>query len=91
MTNTGNAQNVLFCSQVALIFIVVLAALANLSFRNDSQNLWIIVLTSSLGYMMPNPRLKAIKDQAGSSAASLWGMQHPIQDIPLTETTDQRQ
>lgn len=47
-----------FASQIALIFIVVIVALTNLSLQNGNQNLWTIVLTSCLGYVLPNPKLK---------------------------------
>jgi hypothetical protein len=49
---------VLFAFQVFLIFIVVCVSLMNLSLQWGNQNLWTVVLTGSLGYIMPNPKLK---------------------------------
>ncbi len=49
---------VLFVFQVLLIFIVVCVSLMNLSLQWGNQNLWTVVLTGSLGYIMPNPKLK---------------------------------
>jgi hypothetical protein len=49
---------ILFAFQVFLIFIVVCVSLMNLSLQWGNQNLWTVVLTGSLGYIMPNPKLK---------------------------------
>jgi hypothetical protein len=43
---------------VAIIFIVVCTSLINLTLGYGNQNLWTVVLTSSLGYVMPNPKIK---------------------------------
>ena len=48
---------VVFFSQIVLLYIVCICSLVNLSLGNKDQ-LWIILLTSSLGYLMPNPSLK---------------------------------
>jgi hypothetical protein len=60
------ADLILFSVQVALIFIVVCTSLINLTLGYGNQNLWTVVLTSSLGYVMPNPKIKiddALKEQ----------------------------
>lgn len=49
----------LFTFQVILIFIVVCTSLLNLTFQWGNLNLWTVILTGSLGYIMPNPKLKA--------------------------------
>lgn len=56
--NCSKPDIILFTCQVILIFIVVCVSLANLSFQWGNQNLWTVVLTGSLGYIMPNPKLK---------------------------------
>lgn len=48
----------LFISQLFLICVVVCVSLMNLSLQWGNQNLWTVVLTGSLGYIMPNPKLK---------------------------------
>ena len=50
----------LFGAQVLTIFCVVLAALINLSFNIGNQQIWTVILTGSLGYLMPNPKIKVI-------------------------------
>jgi hypothetical protein len=49
----------LFAFQVLLIFIVVCVSLLNLTLQWGNLNLWTVILTGSLGYIMPNPKLKA--------------------------------
>ena len=53
---------VLFAFQILLIFIVVCVSLLNLTFEWGNQNLWTVILTGSLGYLMPNPKLKLSND-----------------------------
>jgi hypothetical protein len=53
----------LFLCQILVIFIVVCVSLINLSLQWGNQQLWTVVLTSCLGYIMPNPRLKLIDRQ----------------------------
>ena len=56
--NVCKADLILFIVQVAIIFIVVCTSLKNLTLGYGNQNLWTVVLTSSLGYVMPNPKIK---------------------------------
>jgi len=53
----------LFTVQVSLIAIVVCVSLINLTFQWGDVNLWTLLLTSLLGYIMPNPKLKIIGDK----------------------------
>lgn len=65
-TNTSRsvykADLIIFVAQVLLLFIVVVTSLVNLSLENGNTNLWTMVLTSSIGIMLPNPRLKVGND-----------------------------
>ena len=54
---------ILFAFQVLIIFIVVCASLFNLTFEKGNQNLWTVILTGSLGYIMPNPKLKNVSEE----------------------------
>ena len=47
----------LFFSQVALIFIVILSAIINISLNNGKQEVWIILLSTGIGVLLPNPKL----------------------------------
>ena len=48
----------LFCFQVVLIFVVVCVSLLNLTLQWGNLNMWTVILTGSLGYIMPNPKLR---------------------------------
>lgn len=60
---------VLFTFQVLIIFVVICASLINLSFQWGNQNLWTVILTGSLGYIMPNPKLKLSNNNTVSSSS----------------------
>lgn len=59
----AKADIVVFTAQVVLLFIVVITSLVNLTLNKGNTNLWTMVLTSCLGYMLPNPRLKMQKEK----------------------------
>lgn len=54
---------VLFSVQVFVIVVVVIASLINLTYYKENINLWTMILTSCLGYLMPNPRFKVLKEE----------------------------
>lgn len=42
-----------------IIFTAVAAAIYNITFRKgEDTNMWISLLSSSIGYILPNPRIK---------------------------------
>lgn len=52
-------EEIVFGSQIFVVLIVVLASIYNLSVGDDTQSeLWTALLSSCLGYILPNPRLK---------------------------------
>lgn len=57
----GKPENTLFIVQVFAILISVTAAIINISLRTGNLELWTMILTASLGYLMPNPQFKNIK------------------------------
>lgn len=52
-------ENTLFVVQVVAILVVVVASIVNLSFHTGNVELWTMILTASLGYLMPNPQFKS--------------------------------
>jgi hypothetical protein len=54
---------ILFSIQVFVIVLVVIASLINLTCYKENINLWTMILTSCLGYLMPNPRFKVLKEE----------------------------
>ena len=52
---------IVFLIQAILIFAVVGASLINLSInrqQDENNNLWIVLLSSCVGYILPNPSIK---------------------------------
>lgn len=49
---------VVFFSQVILLYIVILTCIVNLSLNVENSNLWICLMSSCLGYLLPNPKIE---------------------------------
>jgi hypothetical protein len=52
---------VVFFTQIIIIYIVIVTCIVNLSIGNGDSNLWTALLSSSLGYLLPNPTVKRSK------------------------------
>lgn len=48
---------VVYTIQISLIFILIIGAIVNISINNKTD-LWIPVLGTLVGYLLPNPKLK---------------------------------
>ena len=59
-------SEVRFFTQVFILYVVIITCLVNLSFgKNDLSSLWITLLSSSIGYLLPSPSIqKPHKPQA---------------------------
>lgn len=63
-----NKLNVCQCSaigytlQMLMIFTVIVTCLVNLSLSSEHSTLWVAFLSSCLGYILPQPKLKRIKN-----------------------------
>jgi hypothetical protein len=53
-------SEIVFGTQVLLIYIIVVTSIVNLSLKGSegASKIWIILLSSCLGYILPNPKLK---------------------------------
>lgn len=56
--NFPNSNEVLFIVQVIVILIVVISSIVNLSIQNGDSNMWTALLSCSIGYVLPNPKIK---------------------------------
>ena len=56
-TRVPRAEIVYFC-QMIVVYIVIITSIINLSMENGSKDLWISLLSSSIGYALPSPNLK---------------------------------
>lgn len=50
-------QQIIFFTQVILIYVVVITCIVNLAYGNEPRELWISLLGSSIGYILPTPTL----------------------------------
>lgn len=55
-------ENTYFLFQTGLLFVLVVAALINLSLQTGNVELWTMILTAVIGIVVPNPKLKSVKD-----------------------------
>ena len=71
-------SEVRFFTQVFILYVVIITCLVNLSLgKGDLSSLWITLLSSSIGYMLPSPCIqKSHKSQA----------QRNLQQIPITRS-----
>ena len=51
-------QEIIYCTQVLLIYIVVITCVLNLSFSENNVCLWSTLLSGSLGYLLPAPKTR---------------------------------
>lgn len=96
-------QIVFFC-QIFVVYCVIGAAIANLSLQQGDKQLWTILLSSCIGYLLPNPSLKYSSNVNNSStignlASNVSHSPHshpsnhnPLLDTPLTssDSSDRR-
>lgn len=56
-TRVPKTEIVYFC-QMIIVYIIIITAVVNLSIQNGSSELWISLLSSSIGYILPSPKIK---------------------------------
>jgi len=54
-------SEIVFFVQVILVYIVVIVSIVNLTIGSQTDKLWIALLSSSIGYILPSPSLKVNK------------------------------
>jgi hypothetical protein len=58
------SDGAVFLSQIFVVYVVIIAAIVNLTFfPNSKHDLWITLLSSSIGYLLPSPTIKRHKAQ----------------------------
>ena len=50
-------QGVVFFAQIIIIYIVIIACIVNLSLKIGESNMWVALLSSCLGYLLPSPTI----------------------------------
>lgn len=55
--NFPRAQ-IVFLSQVVIIYVVIISSIVNLSVQAERPELWSSLLSGSLGYLLPSPTIR---------------------------------
>lgn len=58
-------SKVIYFSQIAIIYIVVLVSLINLSIQENNHSLWSSLLSACIGYALPAPQFKEDEEESG--------------------------
>ena len=51
-------SEIVYFTQIILLFIIIITAVANLSLKTNQEELWITLLCTSVGYILPSPNIK---------------------------------
>ena len=62
-------NEVVYFTQVVLIFTVIITCIVNLSRGQGDSNLWTCLLSSCLGYLLPNPKINSQGKRSTSAEA----------------------
>ena len=54
------SEIVYFC-QMIVVYVIIARSIVNLSLLNGKNELWITLLNSAIGYVLPRPTLKVAK------------------------------
>lgn len=52
------SEIVYFC-QMIVVYIIIITSIVNLSIGNGTSELWISLLSSAIGYVLPNPSIRS--------------------------------
>ena len=58
----GRKEIVFFC-QIFVLFTIIVASIINLSLDTKDPQLWVAMMSTSLGAMLPSPKLRYSKRQ----------------------------
>lgn len=57
-------KELIYFFQIIAIYIIIIACIVNLSVGTDKDSLWASLLSGSLGYLLPNPKIQKKKDES---------------------------
>ena len=59
-------NKVTYLTQVIVIYAIIATSIIHLSLQAPDKELWLVLLSSSLGYILPTPSLKFFKTTPSS-------------------------
>jgi len=54
-------SEIVYFTQVIILYVIILTSIINLSLRTGLDELWTTLLCSSIGYLLPNPDIRRMK------------------------------
>jgi hypothetical protein len=60
-------SEVVFLCQVLILYTVIVVSIYNLTVKLENSTLWTALLSSCLGYLLPNPTIKTKHDLPDSA------------------------
>ena len=55
-------NQVTYFTQITVIYAIIVTSIVHISLESPNKELWLILLSSSLGYILPTPALKYLKN-----------------------------
>ena len=65
-SGTFRKDQIAYICQVTILYIIIITALINLSIGNGDKTLFSTLLTSCIGYLLPNPSIKRLSTNQGT-------------------------
>ena len=63
-------NQVTYMAQVVLVYAIIAVSLSQLILQSSDRELWLILLSTSVGYVLPSPRLKFLKRNISVTSAA---------------------
>jgi hypothetical protein len=64
-------DEIIYCCQLAVAIIIIIIGLANITFTDNDTCLWSILVSGSVGYLLPNPRIQRDESLLPNAAVEL--------------------
>lgn len=66
-------NQVTFLAQIIVVYGIIIVSVVHISLQSANQELWLVLLSSAFGYILPNPGLKYSKTKSTFDVADLPG------------------
>lgn len=63
-------NQVTYLTQVFLVYGIIAVSLSQIILQSSDRELWLILLSTSVGYVLPSPRLKFLKPKISVTSAA---------------------
>ena len=83
-------NQMVFFAQVFLIYGLIAVSLSQLILQSNEKELWLVLLASSVGYILPSPRLKYLKLSSPLPTITTTYESFPSAATDAVDSTDDR-